>query len=93
MSYLLADLSLDNKDALDNIFKEVLAIKEVVKLRIILWSNAHSCMTIKRRKQRINKQNEQKRRRELEELQDKLSDRSKLWYIYYILNNYHISNI
>jgi len=36
MSYLLADLSLDNKDALDSIFKEVLAIKEVVKLRIIL---------------------------------------------------------
>jgi len=82
MSYLLADLSLDNKDALDSIFKEVLAIKEVVKLRIILWSKAHSCLTIKRRKQRIDKQNEQKRRRELEELQDKLSDRSKLWYIY-----------
>jgi len=36
MSYLLADLSLNNKEALTQIFKDVLAIKEVVKLRIIL---------------------------------------------------------
>jgi len=36
MSYLLADLSLNNYDTINEIFKEVLAIKEVVKLRIIL---------------------------------------------------------
>jgi len=36
ISYLLADLSLDNKDVINDIFKEVVAIKEVVKLRIIL---------------------------------------------------------
>jgi len=36
MSYLLADLSIDNPNAINEIFKEVLAIKEVVKLRIIL---------------------------------------------------------
>jgi len=36
MSYLMADLSLDNRDVVSEIFKEVLAIKEVVKLRIIL---------------------------------------------------------
>ncbi|OUM57607.1 hypothetical protein PIROE2DRAFT_52481 [Piromyces sp. E2] len=36
MSYLMADLSLDNFDAISEIYKEVLAIKEVVKLRIIL---------------------------------------------------------
>ncbi len=83
MSYLLADLSLVDKNDIGNIFKDVLAIKEVVKLRIILWSKAHSRMTIKKRKQRINKQNEQKRRKLLEELKDKLSDRSKLWYVYY----------
>jgi len=36
MSYLMADLSLDNLENAYEIFKEVLAIKEVVKLRIIL---------------------------------------------------------
>lgn len=36
MSYLLTDLSLDNYDAINDIFKEILAIKDVVKLRIIL---------------------------------------------------------
>jgi len=36
MSYLLADLSINNCNDIQNIYKEVLAIKEVVKLRIIL---------------------------------------------------------
>ncbi|ORX50314.1 hypothetical protein BCR36DRAFT_370342 [Piromyces finnis] len=36
MSYLMADLSLDNMEVIPEIFKEVLDIKEVVKLRIIL---------------------------------------------------------
>ena len=78
MSYLMADLSLDNLENAYEIFKEVLAIKEVVKLRIILGSNAHSCKTVKRRKQRIDKQNEERRKREIEELQKKLNERSKL---------------
>jgi len=78
MSYLLADLSIDDFNVINDIFKDVLAIKEVVKLRIILWNNAHSCGNIKMRKHRIEKEKEEKRRKELEELQDKFSERAKL---------------